>query len=386
MITVSLPQFSIQDVPSNIQKSLKSFSFRPILAWLKRYWPLLLLAYIAISFVHLLCDVEYVGDDTYSRINAFTSGIQPEAAATRPGDTDIIKEPLFANVDSVSGYFIKQELLYDCKLLATLASFARTPEHCAAIRAMFKENSDGSYTVTFPGDSVSPVTVSPITGRERRIYSRAIDFAGKDAGLWLPVLEKAYGAYRMNHQDLREQIQRTIKHGLLDGRWSAAPELPGYACTFSCKDDLPSKLLTGHGQVEMLETFSMQVGPFGIGKSYVSWRQVRSWWGRGAVFNEFIEEDHKYLVEAMKRNAIVVASTEIQADGREYGLRSSHAYAVMGYNPEKRILVVKDPYANGDFLDLATRRARDGRNDGVFPITLGEFNLFFSHLRIESQQ
>lgn len=28
-----------------------------------------------------------------------------------------------------------------------------------------------------------------------------------------------------------------------------------------------------------------------------------------SVFNEFIEEDHKYLVEAMKRNAIVVVTS-----------------------------------------------------------------------------
>lgn len=334
----------------------------------------------------MLCDVEYVGDDVFSRVSALTSRRNSEGARLKNDDDVVAEGPLFADENSVNGLFLKQELLYDCKLLASLASFARTPEHCEIVRRMFKGNVDGTYTVTFPGDVNSPVTVSPITRKERRIYSRAIDFQGKDTGLWLPVLEKAYGTYRMNRQDPREQIQRSIKHGLFDGRWSAQPELPGYACTFSCKDDLPSKLLSGHGQVDMYETFSMQIGPFGIGKSNVSWRQVRSWFGREAIFNEFVDEDDRLLQEAMKRNAIVVASTEVQADGKEYGLRSSHAYAVMGYNPKTKVMVVKDPYHSGDFIDLATGRARDGVNDGVFPITLGEFNLFFSHLRIEAQK
>lgn len=329
-----------------------------------------------------MSDVEYVGDDISSRLSSALTGRKPAADKVRPDD-DIVREPLFSNADAVNGLFIKQELLYDCKFLATLASYARTNEHCDRVRKMFKENSDGGYTVTFSG-AEAPVTVSPLTGKERRIYSRAIDFQGNDTGLWLPVLEKAYGTYRMKHQDLREQIQRIVKHGLVDGRWTMEPALPGYACTYSCRDDLPAKLLTGSSGFNSFETFSMQVGPFGIGKSYVTMRQIRSWFGRDSVFNEFVEEDHEILVEAMKRNAIVVASTEIQADGKVYGLRSSHAYAVVGYNPENRIVVLKDPYASGDFLNPADNTARDGKDEGIFPITLGELNLFFSQLRIES--
>ena len=48
----------------------------------------------------------------------------------------------------------------DCFFEAALASLADTKQGQQLIKNMIKENKDGSYTVTFPGDPKHPIRVT----------------------------------------------------------------------------------------------------------------------------------------------------------------------------------------------------------------------------------
>lgn len=87
---------------------------------------------------------------------------------------------------------IKQGTIGNCYFEAALASLAKAnPE---AIKDMINDNGDGTYTVTFPGDRAHPVTISAPTESERGLYNK-----GTPRGVWACVIEKAYGAYRREH-------------------------------------------------------------------------------------------------------------------------------------------------------------------------------------------
>ncbi|MBX9724627.1 MAG: hypothetical protein K2X81_24695, partial [Candidatus Obscuribacterales bacterium] len=75
---------------------------------------------------------------------------------------------LYANVDeplkSITPEAIHQGYIGDCVFEAVLSSMAQSRP--ALIKEMIKDNDDGTYTVTFPGASDKPVTVSAPTVAE----------------------------------------------------------------------------------------------------------------------------------------------------------------------------------------------------------------------------
>jgi len=94
--------------------------------------------------------------------------------------------------DGVNIYGVSQGQQGDCYFMASLAAVAHTSPD--TIRSMVKENSDGTYTVTFPGAKDEPITVQPITESERGLFAGAADH-----GEWAAVIEKAYGNYCQQH-------------------------------------------------------------------------------------------------------------------------------------------------------------------------------------------
>ena len=110
--------------------------------------------------------------------------------------------------------------------------------------------------------------------------------------------------------------------------------------------------------------------------------QLHSWVDRPGAERKIQDEQNRALIEAMRNGSIVVASTEISGDGARYHLFSGHAYAVLDYEPKSRMLTLKDPICS-DMWDPRTRRARDGVEDGLFKISLPEFNVLFSRLRVQ---
>jgi hypothetical protein len=130
------------------------------------------------------------------------SNFQNSKRQIRSAQTARDNDTLFGNTKTQNELFpnglpsldaLKQGAIGDCYFLAPLGSLiARNPQ---AVVDMIKRNTDehdvpSSYTVTFPG-SDGPVTVSVPTDGEVARYSSS----GSD-GLWLAVVEKAYGKLR----------------------------------------------------------------------------------------------------------------------------------------------------------------------------------------------
>lgn len=80
----------------------------------------------------------------------------------------------------------------DCHIMSTLTSMASTPEGRKTIQNMIRDNQDGTYTVTFPGASDEPITVSKPTEAQQMIYAGG---RVSGAGYWPAVIETAYGEY-----------------------------------------------------------------------------------------------------------------------------------------------------------------------------------------------
>jgi len=342
--------------------------------------PFLIAGALVYFAVHLLMDVEYAGQDVTvrgPRVFSWARGLVGKPALS--ADQQPVRAVrLFAQgTDSIDPRTITQGAVYDCRFLAELSSFARTPKGRECIKQMIRQNADGTYTVTFPGPPPIPITVTPLTAMELKLYGKT---PPNNNDIWLPVLEKAYGEYRITHQDALEHVFRTLKHGIFEWRWTSRPELPGFGASYGAKDDLAAVLLSGHN-LRRVPTVGVEIGEFGLAKGYVNTRQMRSWLNRDAVVAEIIGEQERLLKQAHDSDAIITATTEVAASEAQ-GLFSNHAYAILDYDPEKRELLIRDVMSKCDFVDPATGKVRDGRADGVFVLNLAEFNKYFSHVNV----
>ena len=193
----------------------------------KKLWLLLPVA-LMISFSYqLLSGVEYAGQDPVIRGPRIFSWLKKLLPARTPNSEDEQTHPklkLFENgIDSITPVSIRQNGVYDCRFLAALASFAVSPRGKKTIFNMVKLNDDDTYTVVFPGAPNEPITVSPLSGLELRTYSKASTADGDSAGVWLPVVEKAYGTYLVGHQSLQEKC--STRSGTLSLKEDGMPRL-----------------------------------------------------------------------------------------------------------------------------------------------------------------
>jgi hypothetical protein len=120
---------------------------------------------------------------------------------------------LYADSDplkSITPEAIRQQSIGDCYFSASLAALAKSrPQD---IQNMIKDNQDGTYTVTFPGDPDSPVTIKAPTQMELGLYN-----ASSEHGIWANVIEKAFGEYRKAHSWTDWTGDRTTPTDAADG-------------------------------------------------------------------------------------------------------------------------------------------------------------------------
>ncbi len=292
-------------------------------------------------------------------------------------------------IDSIKPSAIIQGQICDCKFLSTTAALVALPSGREQILKMIHPNHDGTYTVTFGGAPDQPVTVAEPTRQELYYSARTSDENGYyrfGNGIWLPVLEKAYGAYRNAHQPLDRAIIRVLKHGLLEGRFDASSKLPSFGAAYGAFDEEACRIYTGHS-MKLLDTVSWELGDFGLGKAHVSGRQLRSWIGRQAVIDEIYAEQNNALTEAFSYRKLVIATTEGGTNVGETGIKSHHAYAVLGYSPTAQTLTLRDPLGSSVDMEYKVSSSSDfadGKLDGQFEISLKEFNKIFSKLAIQT--
>lgn len=64
-------------------------------------------------------------------------------------------------------------------------------------------------------------------------------------------------------------------------------------------------------------------------------------------------------------------------DKTEQGLQTKHEYSIENYDPATRTVTIRNPWGKGDPL-TADGKPRDGKDDGVFTMSLDEFQRTFS--------
>ncbi|MCB9469071.1 MAG: hypothetical protein H6677_12425 [Candidatus Obscuribacterales bacterium] len=96
---------------------------------------------------------------------------------------------------------IQQSDAGSCYLISVLASAARNSPD--TLENLIKDNNNGTYTVTFPGDRENPITVKAPTEAELGLFRHSR--TPNRNQMWVPIMEKAYGEWRLEHGDMREQ-------------------------------------------------------------------------------------------------------------------------------------------------------------------------------------
>ncbi len=337
------------------------------------------------AVISMLHDIEYTGQDVSVRgLRIFTwlKLLMPKSFyAQREPKLPRTESVLFTRgLESLRPEFIEQGAVYDCRFLATVASLCASESSRRQLFSSIKAGSDGSYSVYFPGIKET-VTVSKLSPYELLLYAKAKDGDCLSTGVWLPVLEKAYGQYRNGHQNFFDQTRRFCKHAILEGRFTANSELPGFAAAYGATDDQAAVLL-GCRPLTEYKTLSFECGEFGFGKGYVTLRQLSSWFNRAQVSRDFVTEQDSALRKCSQGRLFGIATTELNGNCQAYGLMPGHAYGLLAYSPDKRAIKLKDPFGRGDLRRADSKKALDGVDDGIFESGLSDFNLLFSHLRL----
>lgn len=232
---------------------------------------------------------------------------------------------LFAG--SVDPLSVEQGMIGDCWFLAAIVGVANRSEQ--EIKDMIAHNSGNLYNVKFPGIPKSIDVAEPTDG-EIAIFSGA----GTN-GLWLSVLEKAYGA----------AVNRDAYFFVSTSHYDAAD-----AGAFISKG---ISIMTGHS------VDSDILVP-------IVHKEIELLALRGK------------LRQAFQNNKVVVAGIRggIIKDYRANGLPMGHAYTIMNYNEDTDRISVRNPWGSGGPTGIPIHK-------GVFEMLLTDFWDNFSFIAFE---
>ncbi|WP_309709477.1 C2 family cysteine protease [Armatimonas sp.] len=204
-----------------------------------------------------------------------------------------------------------QGRLGDCFFLAPIgAAIARD---AAAVRAMFTQQTPGTFSVAFPG--VAPVVVTAPTDTELALTS-----ATENSGIWLTLLEKAFGEVR-NRNKPEEKQKESVTDWIARGG-SVKPVL---------------ETLTNH------ETDSVPT--------------------RRANASQLRER----LEPALKARRLICTGTPEKVETP--GISPRHAYAVLGFDPTSDTITLWNPHGNN-----FKPKGSSGKING-YPMRSGTFSL-----------
>jgi Ca2+-binding EF-hand superfamily protein len=247
-------------------------------------------------------DLKSYGDST---VVSVYNAVNRTNEAQKTGSRD-----LYANkenpLESIKPDAIKQGMIGNCYFEAAVASLAAVdPE---AIHRMIKDNGDGTYTVTFPGNTDEPITVKAPTESEMGIFNQ-----GSADGTWASVLEKAYGAYCNRHWYRRGPTN------LFGGDTDAEGGDGG-----AIRSGNAMELLTGRDNDTDWFTFSSE--------------------------SEIADKLNEALNGSKRRPVIAGIRNHIFSSKTDDGFPVAHAYSVIGFDPkgpDGGTVTIRNPWGDG---------------------------------------
>jgi hypothetical protein len=217
---------------------------------------------------------------------------------------------------------IEQGDLGDCYFLSSVAALAKDDPQ--AIRNMIRDNHDGTFTVTFPGDPSHPVTVEGPTDEELKRFAHDKD------GVWVAVLEKAHRYYTERvAADPGGDPSQALE--LLTGK------------KFDTESVAASNGSVSDAQVATMLTKSMQSG-----QEVVAWSPPNPKNGPPAT-----------------------------------KVVPSHAYTVLNYDAATQTVTLRNPWGTLGFDGKKIPSLHD-EGGGVFTVSLDDFRKNFCNMSIEA--
>lgn len=281
---------------------------------------------------------------------------------TRTGVTsdagDKARQELWEGKDPIAAITIdgvKQGGWGDCIFMSTLASMANTEEGRKLISNMIAVNSDGSYTVHFPGDRNAPITVD--TNDISNGHSRS------DQSMWATVLECAYVEY----------VKTSPGVG-----WLQLEDFPTVSRSMTSVGTMT--LLTGApSATDLIEGVSIGSRTMGIGSTS-------------------LDNIGRDLEDAMKNGLIVTAGVAPALISKLQGadpfrgpgpLVPQHQYSVIGYDAATKTVKVRNPWGRMPGELSPTGATVDGithHGDGVITMSLDTFAEHFDSVHFSNSQ
>lgn len=189
----------------------------------------------------------------------------------------------------------------DCYFVSMVGAMAY--HHPKQVQVMVTTDAQGHTAVNFPGREA--VVVGPLTDAELAISSTT----GKD-GLWLPIVEHAFGEVRQKSHPEREDEEATdiIAHGGSSGT--------------------SIELLTGHKAARL----SLSPSPA---------KPIE-----GAKLEERLKKLREVLPSLVEQKRLVGVGTCKEKETMPPGVNPSHAYAVLGYDAATDRVTIWNPHGN----------------------------------------
>lgn len=259
--------------------------------------------------------------------------------------SDRVNYKLFASenpMDSIVPEAAAQGGIGDCYFISAISSTASTEQGRRAIRDMIQENNDGTYTVTFPGAPDEPITITRPTDAQLALYAR-----GTDHGIWAAVLEKAYGEYASR------SVWRRDIFGLSGS-------------------DIPQENV---GNGSLFSDGVRMMSPDGVDSYSFGYTDAQDEQMNSVLTDAF--RDGRSVT--LGRNGSILESVGVTDSDNQ--IPRKHEYAVIGYDPETRMVTIRNPWGHAEPMD-ENGNPKDGKNDGVFQLTLEQTRQTFSKLSV----
>ena len=255
---------------------------------------------------------------------------------------------LFTDNDGPTLEGIRQGSLGDCFFMCVIgATVSRDPQ---TIRKMLRSNPDGTSDVRFP--SIGVVHVGRLTDGEIALTSDAAD-----QGIWINVLEKAFGEVKFVHPKTKHQ----------DG------DIDLDSISRGGKILTTIQLMTGH------KAFVIPIRHYKNKKLH-------------KPTNEEIPRIMKRLDSAFSKafatNRLVCADIATGVTGKDIppGLVGRHAYAVLGYDQATHMVTVWNPHGKNYTPKMSPPSRQHGYpvKKGVFQMSLADFVRVFKAVTYET--
>ncbi len=262
--------------------------------------------------------------------------------------------------------------LGDCFFVSVVgAAVKRDPSGFKQTVRELPESEGGGYAVKF--GSGKEIKVSELTDAEIAISSTTSDKGG-DEGLWLAVMEKAFGTSRMQAMPDRYTTE------------SATDAIAKGGSTATVIREL-----TGHSTERI--TLKKRYRPAGLEQYDASKRLLPPPAGSRVVM-QIAENPAKLAAKvrekvpaALKAGRIVTTGTS--EEKQPPGISGKHAYAVIAYDQTKDMLTLWNPHGN-------TYSPRGGKEPGltagyptragIFELPVAEFVRIFNGVTIETEK